>query len=68
MTLQPKRGECYICGRGGVSLVLIGATRMRHEECAPGSFNWCEWYLTLPESKRTDSMTLLYNHTKGIKS
>lgn len=62
MTLQPQRGECYICGRGGVSLQKVGPTRMRHEECFPGSPNWIEWYAGLDRSQRTDAGDILFAH------
>lgn len=63
-TLQPVKGECYVCGRGGVSLQRVGATLARHDDCAPGSYNWLEWYATLPASKRTDAGDILFNYHK----
>lgn len=66
-TLQPVKGECYICKRGGVNLRLVGATLARHDDCEPGSYNWLEWYATLPKEQRTDAGDILFHHYRKEK-
>lgn len=61
-TLQPAKGTCYICERGGVTLQRIGPTSFRHEDCAPGSVLWLEWYERLPENRRTEEGNILFSY------
>ena len=53
---------CHYCGRvrWGEWKYLLGG-EWRHEECAPGSPSWCEYYERLPENERTNEQTFLYN-------
>ena len=51
--VMPTHPDCYVCERGGISLRYIGKGLWRHEDCAPGSTNWCEWYDKHPESHST---------------
>lgn len=44
-----ERPDCFICNRGGLGMMYLGWNRYRHEDCAPGSRNWCEWYDGHPE-------------------
>ncbi len=50
--------DCYICGRSGVSMRYIGGDLWRHEECAPGTPAWCEWYDQHPEKHTSAGDTL----------
>ena len=54
---------CAYCGRvlwGNV--IYLGNDRYRHEECAPGSIAWCEYYATVAPDKRTAAGDILYRH------
>ena len=53
---------CHYCGRvrWGEWKYLLGG-EWRHEECAPGSPSWCEYYERLPEDERTAEQTFLYD-------
>jgi hypothetical protein len=57
---------CHYCGRvrWGNWQYLLGG-EWRHEECYPGSRDWCEYYERLPESDRTPEQRHLYEWAKG---
>ena len=44
VTVRQPAPDCAVCGRSGTALVYLGLGNYRHEECAPGSPNWIEWY------------------------
>ncbi len=48
-TVQPC-ADCYVCGRGGTQMRYLGNETYRHDDCEPGSRNWCEWYDQHPEA------------------
>jgi len=61
--------DCYVCDRVQFGkVVYLGSDKWRHEACAPGSRNWCEWLVqTIPEKKWTDAQALLYREAMREK-
>ena len=55
----PRDALCYVCERGGVDMLPMGLGVYRHEDCAPGSTLWVEWYERHPE-KHTEAGEVLY--------
>jgi hypothetical protein len=55
--------DCFVCRRGGTALKYIGAEQYRHEDCAPGSKLWAEWYDLHPE-RHTDQGNILRSMVK----
>jgi hypothetical protein len=58
--------DCFICGRGGLSLTYIGVDLYRHEDCAPGTRMWAEWYDAHPD-RHTVIGDILRKHV-GVKA
>jgi hypothetical protein len=56
--------DCFICGRGGTALKYIGVDLYRHDDCAPGTRMWAEWYDAHPE-RRSVIGDILRSHVKG---
>ncbi len=59
----PLEETCTICGRvrwGNYRYLTKG--RWRHDECAPGSAPWLEWYAALPAHRRTSAGDALFQH------
>ena len=44
------------------SPVYLGHGRYRHEECAPCSRSWCEYYDRLGADRKTVEGDMLYKH------
>jgi hypothetical protein len=55
--------DCYICGRGGTTLKYLGLDVYRHEDCAPGTRMWAEWYDANP-MRHTDAGNILRSMVK----
>lgn len=66
MTTYELQETCCICDRvRWGNYQYLGKGKWRHAECAPGSHNWREYYMRLPEAKRTSAGNLLFNSKEG---
>ena len=58
---------CYVCARESRDLLMIGPGKFRHQDCNPGSPNWCEYYEANAALRKSDAAQNIYDHVKGTK-
>lgn len=60
MTTYTLQETCKVCDRiRWGNYQYLGKGVWRHQECAPGSRNWMEYYRNLPAEQRTSAGNIL---------